>query len=138
MESFVLVYTLYKAWTISKSSFSFVSISFVHSLEFLCSIFEQVWFGKKCFKCLQPGLRKHFWFLCINSFQNQNTGFDLTSHDLWFLTRFRIFTTEFFVIISFFMAKKIKINGNILMVNYVNCVPFSWIDSFHIIHNQAN
>ena len=36
---------------------------------------------------------------------NYLTGFDLIGHDLWFPKRFWIFTTEFLVIMSFFMTR---------------------------------
>ena len=87
------------------------------------------------------------------------SGFDLTGCDLWFKLMCWTLTTEFFVIMI-----KIKIIGIIhesrkqrllkssmdlwhlnnmeviltfWAINYVDCVPFSCIDSFHIAHNRA-
>ena len=82
------------------------------------------------------------------------SGIDVRDCGLWFMTRCWIFTTEFFVIMSLFTTrKKDKDHWNyqricdILIIwkvskhwklNYVDCIPFSCIDSFHIIYNQAN
>ena len=81
------------------------------------------------------------------------TRLDLTGQDLWFTTRFWIFTAEFFITSLFTTKSKDKnqiiINGSgtfndvkIIVIfwtqNYVDFVPFSVADSFCIVHIRAN
>ena len=105
------------------------------------------------------------WFL-LEMYLNKNwycSEFDLTGNDLGFTTRFWIPMIELFVIMnSFMITVKIKINGltmdlwhsnNMKVIlckfakghcfwtlwtqNYVDFILFSYIDSFHMAHNQA-
>ena len=56
---------------------------------------------------------KHIQEICLERTYSQKVsvnsrlkvGFNLRGHVLWFITRFWIFTTEFFVILSFFTTR---------------------------------
>ena len=61
---------------------------------------------------------------------NEGTAFDLTGWDSWFTTRFWIFTTKCFVVITFFRHEKIKKIKIWEDKNHWNC---QWICAIEIL-----
>ena len=104
---------------------------------------------------------------CLKRTYIKTVVFRVRLNGSWFGTRFWIFTTELFVIMNSFKITERNKNKwiyqwicdiqiiwklsyfNLLSslkdhyfwtlwtLNYVDCIPFSCIDSFHMAHNQA-
>ena len=90
-----------------------------------------------------------------NNLENQNfekmTGFNLLGCDWWSKTRFWIFMTEFFVIMSLFTKRQkplelkmdlwhlnnTKVVLTLWTLNYVDCVPLSCLYYLHNVLSQA-
>ena len=66
------------------------------SIYKLCQLFFPSW-GEEC---VTGRINVNLWS------KIRYTGFDLTGHVSWFTTKFWIFTTEFFVIMSLFTTRK--------------------------------
>ena len=95
-------------------------------IEFSNSIFIYIWvqLNGSCFMIHDEVLNFHDWIFCYRKHFTKNLKkdknyWDYQWMDLWYLNNMKVISI-------------------LWTLNYVDCVPFSCIDSFHIVHNWAN
>ena len=82
--------------------------------------FYKVWLNESWFVIHNKALNFHDWILCYHDLFHDKIKKSIEiSKDLWCLNNMKVILT-------------------LWTLNYVDCLPFSCIDSFHVLHNQVS